>query len=378
MADAALGSAAVPLSGGPPKSVMSDMDVSPIDHASGQKYVQALRKGGRQVLDFPDRWIAPDLDLTIWKPGHGGDKPGSSSYEAAIAHDAMFGSDKFPTQGGVEYTTRDGVTADAEGAVIANAKKAVEAGMGKASGDLHVVGKSLDKAMTIAGVAGDPALMARAKAVREHQTAVEAGITTFGASPAQKARDEARFLAQTRAAFAEAMHASGQKSADAATVLKGQLAEAQARRDKPTADKLRDQLARYKISNQITLQSLASRDPGTVAAVLARRNEVPPSNHGYGWLTDELARDRQALERQTQAAATVIKLPGVGERCRSAATQVAGRLAALPTKSPEAAYLTKLKVALERGASDPGLAVSEVRLLSGYELSEVLRDLGSR
>ena len=30
------------------------------------------------------------------------------------------------------------------------------------------------------------------------------------------------------------------------------------------------------------------------------------------------------------------------------------------------------------GASDPGLAVSEVRLLSGYELSEVLRDLGSR
>jgi hypothetical protein len=378
VAEAFLGPNEINLSGGRPKSVMSDMDVMPASEAAGKAYVGAMRKNGQQVLDFPDRWIVPGLDLTVWKsPTRGADHPGSSSYEAAVLHDAMEGSDKFPTAGGVEYTTSaSGQTGDPEGAVISNFKKAQEAGIGGArASDLHVVGKSLNKALQISGAAADASLQAKAAAVREHRTAEEAGISTFGLSAEAKAREQARFLAQSRSAFADAMFVAGQKSEAAAAGLRKQLAEAEARRDAATAHALRAQLARYTISKQVTMQSIANRDPAAVASVMSRRKLPPPSSRGYGWLAEQMARDRQALDRVMAMPAPTLALPGVGERCRAASATVTARMAAVRAGSAEATYLQRLKAALDRGVANPGLAVNEVRLVAGQELAQVLREL---
>ncbi|WP_395700023.1 hypothetical protein [Aquabacterium sp.] len=376
LAEAFLVPGDIPLSGGEPKSVMSDVDVTPRELVSARKYVQALRKAGHEVQEFPDRWIAPGIDMTIWRPGTNPDKPGSLSYEAAIIHDALGGSDKFPTQGGVEYTTQHGITADAYGAVIANLKKAQEGGIGgEGVVDTHVVSKSLDKALQLAGIDADPRLVSQAQKARAHLTDAEAGITTFGAPPETQARELAQFLARSKAAFADSLHAAGEKSDASAAQLKQQLTDAEGRRDTARAQQIRETLARYRISNEITLQTIANRDPATVAAVLARRTMPPASSRGFGWLNEELTRDRQALARHAAQPLPVLPLPGVAERCRVASSQVAAQIQAARPGSAEAAYLARLKAALERGASNPGQAVTEVRLLSGFELAEVLQQL---
>jgi hypothetical protein len=376
LAEAGLPSNAIPLSGGEPKSVMSDMDVAPRDGASAKKYAQALRSGGREVLDFSDRYVVPDLDMTIWKPGFSVDQPGTSSYESAVLFDALHGSDKFPTKGGVEYTTRSGWRADPEGAVLSNFKKAQEAGIGDAQGaDLHVVGKSLDKATSIAAVTMDPSLTWKAKELREHRTAEEAGVTTFGLSADAKRREQARFLDQSRSAFGQALGASGKASEKLMADLEVGLKDAEANGDTAVASNIRQTLAQYRISNRITMQSLAARDPSTVAKVLASRDVPPPSTRGYGWLLEQMKADREALQRLSSQGAPAVSLPGVPERCRAASSVVATRLASARAGSPEAAYLAQLKAALDRGVANPGQAVTEVRLLSGNELAVVLGEL---
>ena len=68
-------------------------------------------------------------------------------------------------------------------------------------------------------------------------------------------------------------------------------------------------------------------------------------------------------------------LPGVGERCKTATSAVAEKLRLAQAGSPEAQYLDHLQKALEQGSGNPSQAVTEVRLLSGMALSQVLQQL---
>ncbi len=140
---------------------------------AGAAYVKKLERPGLgNVQEFPDRWVVTDLDMTVWKPSvTGREKVGSSMAMAGTTMDALPGSDKFGTLGGLYYTSNGtkGVK-DPRGAVIANAKKAAEAGVGgKGDPDLHVIGKSVGKAADAAGHELDPELC-RSKADRRCAT----------------------------------------------------------------------------------------------------------------------------------------------------------------------------------------------------------------
>jgi hypothetical protein len=91
------------------------------------------------------------------------------------------------------------------------------------------------------------------------------------------------------------------------------------------------------------------------------------------------------LDRERQRGGKVaITPPGnveafgdLADRCREGSRLVKTRLAAATPGSDEARYLAKLDAALDRGATHPAEAVSEVRALSGFELAVVLRQLGA-
>lgn len=377
LAAAKLNADDIPLSGGEPKHIMSDLDVAPKTLTAGQAYVNAVKSGGREVLEFHDRWIVPDSDMTIWKPGSGADKPGSRSFEESVIEASLFGSDKFPTTGGVEYTTQGGVTYDPRGAVMANAKKAVEAGIGGRESDLHVIGKSLDKSVEIAGSKADPALMGKAQAVRGHATAEEAGIVTFGASEKAKAQERSRFLAQSRETLADAYQAASETSNKFTAALNKQLAAAKVRGDAATVREINQTLNAYKLSNDLTVSTLSVLDPATMGQIVSREpTPSPPSMQGFGWLTEQLTRDRTADERARPPIAPAPALPGLSQRMKQAAVQIAERVKGVPAGSQEAQYLSTLQKALERGVANPAQAVTEIRLISGQELATVLSQLG--
>jgi len=393
LAEGFLHSDDIPLSGGQPKSIMSDMDVSPRNYAAGKKYVQALQKSGLEVLDYPDRWIVPGTDMTVWKPGHGADKPGSTSFELATIYDSLPGSDKFPTRGGVEYTlqqgqtgeliplpgwardlAKQGQTGDPRGAVIANLKKAVEAGIGgrASQADLHVVGKSVDKAIQISGIKVDAKLAKMNQKRREHQTDDESEITTFGATAEVKARERADYLRQNQKTLVDAYEAASVKSAQSEAILRSDLAAAQVRGDQAAAQNIRETLMAYKISNDMALQTIAKSDPATVGLIFTRQTLPPPSQANTGYLLNQLMQSR---EQPPPMPPVSIAMPGVGERCKTATAAVVEKLRLTKAGSPEALYLDRLQKALERGSRDPSQAVTEVRLLSGMELSHVLQQL---
>ena len=367
----------MPLSGGEPKSVMSDLDLSPRSLAAGEAYVGSLKKGGREVLDFPDRWIVPDSDMTIWKPGNHADKPGSRSFEERVIIDALPGSDKFPTTGGVEFTTQGGVTYDPKGAVISNAKKAVEAGIGGVNSDLHVIAKSVDKAMEIAGTNADAALVGKLKAARTHATNEESGITTFGASTQVKARETSKFLKQSSATLETAYQAASATSNKITVVLNKQLVEAQKRGDKATVKEIQESIKGHAISNELTLNTMAVRDRATVAQLVGGEQPPgPPSLQGFSRMTEALTREREADENPKAPRAPLPALADLGERSKRAAVVVSERLKGVPAATPEGVYLKSLQKALEDGATNPARAVTEVRLISGFEIALVLKQLG--
>jgi hypothetical protein len=53
------------------------------------------------------------------------------------------------------------------------------------------------------------------------------------------------------------------------------------------------------------------------------------------------------------------------------------KLKAARPGTDEAKYLADLKTVLQQGVSNPGLAVQQTRQLTGYELAEVLKQLGA-
>jgi hypothetical protein len=384
--DAGLREGDVPLSGGEPKSPLSDLDMTPMSFANGRKMVEGFRKNGYEVLDYSDRWVVPGTDTVIWKSGHA-DMPGSTSYELAVVHSTLPGSDKFPTRGGVEYTV-GGVTGDPRGAVIANFKKAGEAGLGgKGPYDLHVIGKSVNKALEISGTQVPKGLHDKLAGLRAHKTPEELGIVSFGAGPAEKARQVQAFLREARQAMVQSYKSAQQRSTELENYFQRQATEALERGDAKTAQSIQKELASYRIGNKTALATIADYAPQLVADVAppvalplpATSPAPPPARPGMGStpLLTLLAR-----ERETEGKIAV-RLDGgdraladLGARCEEGARRVEERLKTARAGSEEARHLAALKSTIEQGAADPATGVQQTRLLTGQELAVVLRQLG--
>ena len=91
--------------GGTPETIKSDIDLTASDMRSGIEFTEAMKMRGHNVLEYPDRWVITGTDTTVWKPVRR-ERLGSSAHDAAVALDTYYGSDKFPTVGGVHYTTK--------------------------------------------------------------------------------------------------------------------------------------------------------------------------------------------------------------------------------------------------------------------------------
>jgi hypothetical protein len=389
------------MSGGNPKSIKSDIDMAARTMDAGNRFAASMKDRGHNVLEYRDRWVITDTDTTVWKPeadarGRFAEKVGSSEHQGRVALDTAKGSDKFPTEGGVRYTTGKGLY-DPKGAVIANLKKASEAGLcgGRDTPDLHVIGKSVDKAAEIANRSGGgqpidrPEFMAKAQAVRNHQTAEQAGIVTFG-NPASAKRDESRaFLDEARSIMTDAFQSSAQASHKRDRARELALQSALARGDEDRAKEIRLAISRIRSGNDSALRAIESWDPQLVRGLtrtdsafdLADVGQVPSppkGGYGFGWLWSD-------TRGETRGATTVPKprLQGTSPRllaladdCAKSAKNIEQNLLPrLKKGSPEAAHLTTLKILFERGQGDPVGAMRNARVVTGYELSTLLRDV---
>ena len=372
------------LSGSKPKNALSDMDVSAVSFQKGKAYVKALQDKGLHVVEYGDRWVVSN-DTTVWKPAAGG-AVGSSSYEAQVIHGALRGSDKFATQSGQNFT-KGQESCDKLGAVIDNFKKAGEAGLGSESPkDLHVIGKSVDKALGIAAVESVPGLKKKASALRDHQLPEEAGIVTLGASKEFKAREMDGFLNSARQGIGEAYKSAAKQSAAFEADLLSQKQAAIAKGDMKTASAIQKQLAIVRVDNRLAYGTVADANPGLFATLPPPEGTVTPSGTlpepmRMGW-TPLLATLQS--EAKTEGQATVQfdpndpVLKAAAERCKLGVTSVDQKLKSARAGTEEARHLTALKGVLQSGVTNPALAIQQTRQLTGYELAEVLRQLGAQ
>ena len=295
------------MAGGFPKSIKSDIDMAANDLDSGRQFIAAMRRRGHNAVEYADRWVITDTDTTIWKPKKQAGPVGSSTWEARIELDTEPGSDAFPTPGGVHFTTngKQGVR-DPRGAVIANMKKATEAGLGgrgQQKPDLHVIGKSADKAVEIsrevnpAEPVGDAEFAKRARGVREHQPPEQAGITTFGNPAHLKDAEQRKFLQQAREVMRAAYRNAATSSSDLERERMEALKKALARGDRDEASRLRYELIVTRAANEAALRSITHQDraladavtkadlPGTIPDAPAPK---APPRRGYGWLWSDV------------------------------------------------------------------------------------------
>ncbi len=380
---------AVELSGGMPKSIMSDIDLTARDMKSGLAFIDAMKGKGYKVLEFSDRWIIPRTDTTLWKPNARPETVGSSAHASSVDYYTSRGSDKFPTEGGVSYATRnaEGIE-DPAGAVISNLKKATEAGIGgtTADPDYHIIGKSCDKAAEVANKYDpsrplqDPAFFKKAQSVRDHNTPEEAGILTFGNTPAAKAGESQQFLSRAQGHIRTAM-----KSGEAASLQMNAnnlklMTACEVAGDRKTANRIRELMVRARVSNEAAMASLSRQDPALIAHVHADLCSVPlpplpppPPDRvfGYGWLLASAKKQMAAPPPAVPASAR--PLP---ETMKAAAQTIEkGALPALKGNSPESAYLQSLKASFEAGVQNPVYAARAIRAASGYEMTKVASDL---
>lgn len=371
----------IDLSGGEPKSIMSDIDLTARDMASGEKFIQGMQNKGYQVLDYHDRWIIPAADTVVWKPQARPELAGGSAHSASVHLGAVRGSDKFPTEGGVHYTTKGAAgTEDPVGAVIANLKKATESGIGgNQPPDYHVIGKSVDKAIGIANEHGaridDPAFSRKAQGVREHKIPEEAGITTFGNPDRIKQQESEQFLGQARKHMVEAM-ATGEKASMEANAKRIQaIRQAEAAGNREEANRLRAELVRARITNEAAMQSLAAQDPAFIRRVHNAINSVPPQamppdssrRLGYGALLKKMGVTADPERSPAPQQSPVIQ----------AATQVLGKqiLPAISARGASGDYFAALNHAFQQAESSPLQASRAAQAISGYAMSKVAADL---
>ena len=378
--------------GSNPKTAESDMDFAPVGNTpheayqKGKAYTEALKKRGHNIDEYGDRWVDTTNDATIWKPGFGADKPGSSSFDAEVIFGTLPNSDKFGTKGGVEWTTT-GSTPDPLGAVLANTGKAVGAGLGNSRPpDLHVIGKSATKALDIlAGekipIEVDPTLGAQMKALKEHQTPEQAGVVDIGADPATKDRQVKSFMDKVQTLMGKAIALAGARSDENVKALEQSAASSAP----DQAYKVRAQAKAYQAGNKAALETIVQVSPGLAAEVGRSAKPTDPVlsgpalNLNVGGLTRALAQDRDsdAHAPPPSADSSDPVFSDLGKRCKQAAQAAGTKLAAAKPGSDEARYLTDLKAALEQGGKNPAEAVRAVRNLSGTELPVVLAQLGA-
>jgi hypothetical protein len=378
-------------SGGEPKSIMSDIDLTATDMASGEKFVKSMHDNGHGVLEFSDRWVLPGTDTTIWKPNARPEKIGSSAHSASVDYFTSRGSDKFPTEGGVAYTTGNAAgIEDPAGAVISNLKKATEAGIGgnTADPDYHIIGKSCDKAAEVANKYNpekpiqDPEFFKKAQGVREHKTPEEAGVMTFG-NPAEAKKGESRqFLSRAREHMNTAMQ-SGEAASQKRNAEDRQfIADLEETGDKKIANHIREMLVRARVSNEAAMQSLSRQDPGFISQIHRGLAAVPPQppltpptdrKFGYGWLLEST----QKLNAEPRPDAGTAAPPL--EDTMKAASQAIDKeaLSVFKADSAEKTYFQSIKNAFDAGATNPVYAARAVRAASGYEMSKVAADVAS-
>jgi hypothetical protein len=377
--------------GSDPKTAASDMDFTPQGatpheaYQKGKKYTEAMKKRGHNIEEYGDRWVDTTTDATIWKPGFGADKPGSSSFEAEVIFGTMPHSDKFGTKGGIEWTSSEThTTADPLGAVLANTGKAVGAGLGNSHPkDLHTVGKSAVKAAEAAGVDVDPQLKAQIDALKAHKTPEQAGIVDLGADQATKDKQIQTFLGRVQSLMGSAYRSAKARSDENMKALERQ---AKAAGETDEGYKLRAQVKAYQAGNDAALTTISQVSPGLVAqmAPAAKAGDIVPEiagagqgNLNLGGLAKELFSDRDSASKAPPLAANSNDpaFAGLGDRCKEGAKRVSEKLAAAKPGSEDARYLTELKTALEQGEKNPAEAVRNVRGVSGTELAVVLAQL---
>ncbi len=367
------------LSGSKPKNALSDMDVTANSFAAGKAYTEALSAKGLKVQEFGDRWVVSN-DTTVWKPA-AADAVGSSSYEAQVIHGASQGSDKFATQAGQEFT-KGQQTGDQLGPVIDNFKKAGEAGLGgEGPKDLHVIGKSADKALGVAKTNAPAGLRSKLSALRDHQLPEQAGILTLGASKEFKAKEMDSFLGSTEQAMGEAYKAASKSSTAHEADLVAQKQTALQNGDTKTASAIQRQLAIVRTDNRLAFATISDYAPELMSTLPPPGGAAPRTPVGIGgWtpLLQQLNTDRQDEGKATvQFNSNDQAFKGLSDRCKSATATVDEKLKAAKPGTDEAKYLADLKTVLQQGVSNPGLAVQQTRQLTGYELAEVLKQLGA-
>ena len=257
--------------------------------------------------------------------------------------------------------------------------------------DYHVIGKSVDKAISVANDAAggtvihSPDFQKKALAVRKHRTPEEAGLVTFGNPSAVKKAESERFLAEANRYMAQAYQMSAASSAKTDRQRAKDLADAIARGDKEAAYRIRVEQIEVRVSNESALRQIAIDDPLLVARARGQGAATPGTQqssggdrgYGVGWLWQEIR------EPKEEAPAGAVN-PELADPTLKAAAARAGKLSSrlsqtvLPSlkgDSPEAAYLQELKGGLDRCARQPGRGLMEIRAVSGYEPAQVMRDL---
>ena len=387
------------MSGGLPQSIKSDIDLTEYAPGSARRFADAMRKRGHHVEEYADRYVITDTDTTVWKlPPAVQDMPGSGAWMARVHLDTFAGSDKFPTPGGVHYTTGGAAgVADPKGAVISNLKKGTEAGLGRTDHvDLHVIGKSTVKIVEVANSSTDgaplsaPALLAKATGMRKHQLPEQAGVVTFGASPAAKSREQAAFLQESRKLVTQAYLRAAKKSAQLNAQRQLQLAQALAAGDRATAARLRYELQISRGANEAALDNLGQQDPQLIAQILRAEaaassgelgqlaGDPPSSAPGVGWLWSRAWRGdgHQPPALPATPLPPIPALDALGRRCGQASAKLTEQLKVMPPQGAEAKHLAQLQQLLAAGAGDPAGAIASVRRHTGYELATVLQQWG--
>jgi tetratricopeptide (TPR) repeat protein len=378
-------------SGGEPKSIMSDIDLTATDMASGEKFVKSMRDKGHKALEFSDRWVLPGTDTTIWKPNARPEKIGSSAHSASVDYFASRGSDKFPTEGGVAYTTGNAAgIEDPAGAVISNLKKATEAGIGgsTAEPDYHIIGKSCDKAAEVANKYNpekpirDPEFFQKAQGVREHKTPEEAGVMTFG-NPAEAKKNESRqFLSRAQEHMDTAMKSGEAASQKRNAEDRQMIADLEETGNKKTANRIREMLVRARVSNEAAMQSLSRQDPAFISRIHRGLASVPPltpppspdRKFGYGWLLESTKKLNAEPRPDTGGTAA----PPLADTMKAASLAIDNEaLPVFKADSPEKTYFQSIKNAFDAGGTNPVYAARAVRAASGYEMTKVAADMAS-
>ncbi|MBF0505078.1 MAG: tetratricopeptide repeat protein [Candidatus Omnitrophica bacterium] len=377
--------------GSNPKNAASDMDFAPNGatpheaYQKGKSYVEAMKKRGHSIDEYGDRWVDNTNDTTLWKPGFGADNPASSSFQAEVIFGTMPHSDKFGTQGGIEWTTSaTHTTDDPLGAVLANAGKAAAAGLGNTHPkDLHTIGKSAVKALEAADIKiKDVELKSQIKGLKDHLTPEQAGIYNLGDDQATKDKKVKEFLYKVQSLMGMAYNAAKVKSEKSFEKF-----EPNPKDTSEGANKIRAKLKAYQAGNEAAIETISQASPGLAGQMgqPSKTSDFIPQGVDLDMAGDNIGGLSRALNEDwdtDNSLPTVTfdnndpAFAGLGERCKQAAALVSKQIASAIPFSDESKYLNELKKALEKGASDPAEAIREIRALSGTELPVVLAELG--